>query len=241
MKPIDYILNLIAAHHCFGCNIEGEVCCQKCLEVIKLKFSSKVCYVCQKKDQSSSSRGICNKCFPNQELDSVRWYSSYKNELTSRLIKSLKFGNNFSAATPISKSLSSFQLPQSSNLRKSRIIVTAIPTANKRVRQRGWDQAKLIAKSYARSEKLVYKSLLVRSSSFDQIGASKYQRALASKKFFKPARLSLIKNSTVILVDDVLTTGSTLDSAAKVLKFAGAREVHAITFARQSLKRKTKA
>jgi competence protein ComFC len=242
MKPSDSLLNIIAPHHCLGCNTEGEVCCQNCLASIELKFSSKVCYICQNRDLKSQERGICGACFAKQNLDSINWHSDYKNDLASQIIKALKFENNYAAKIPISKGLGVIYPKLKLNIKDYKsIIVTAIPTANKRVRLRGWDQAKLIAKSFAKSNKLAYKSLLIRSSSFDQIGASKSQRAAASKKFFKPIRLSLIKDSTIILVDDVVTTGSTLDSAAKVLKYAGAKEVHAITFARQGLKTKAKA
>jgi ComF family protein len=239
MKPADFLLSLIAPNHCINCSVEGQFCCQNCLEEIKLKHNSKVCYKCSAKSSFAVQKGICKNCLKLQNLDSINWYSDYKNKIASSLIKDLKFNNKYSASHPISAGIQSC-FRELSLAKGANIIVTAIPTANKRVRRRGWDQAKLIAKTYAKSEKLVYKSLLVRSSSFDQIGASKHQRFLASKKFFKPIRPSLIKGSAIILVDDVVTTGSTLDSAAKILKSAGAKEVHAITFARQGLSRKTK-
>lgn len=238
MQPLDSLLSLIAPHHCFICRKEGSTCCQKCLS---FKISQKLtptCYKCSKKISlitSASTPGICKLCIATQSLNSVSWPLDFEESLAEHLIKSLKFNHLYQSAKPIAQGLQYLDLDLASISNPSNIIVTAIPTANERVRQRGWDQAKLIAKKYARLEHLNCKSLLLRASSFDQIGASKLERSEASVKFFKPRRLSLIKGSTVILIDDVVTTGSTLNAAAKILKDAGANEVHGLVFARQGL------
>jgi ComF family protein len=237
MPNLDSALKLIAPHLCLGCRQEGTICCQFCLNKLKISDLRQVCYFCNKSLQTqkeAAAGGICSSCKPQQSLDSISYFAGYKDELASSLIKALKFNQVYAAKSPLALALANLSLslnPQSN----SRIIVTAVPTANKRVRARGWDQAKLIAKQYAKLKSLPYKSLLLRSSSFDQIGASKSQRQEASKKFFKPIRLSLIQNSTIILIDDVVTTGSTLNAAAASLKKAGAKEVYALTFARQPL------
>ncbi len=234
MLTTDSFLNLLAPHHCLRCNQEGSLCCQICLRRIKQPKHKQTCCFCNKKIASpKTTNGICPKCSPTQSLDSVTSYGDYKNEFISGLVKSLKFDQIHAARKPIAQSLAALSIPVQHI--HSRIIVTAVPTANKRVRNRGWDQAKLIAKEYAKLKKLTYKSLLLRTSSFDQIGASKLERSEASKKFFKPLRSNIIKNSVIILIDDVVTTGSSLNSAAKVLKSAGAKEVHALTFAHQPL------
>lgn len=240
MRLIDYLLSLVAPNSCFVCKKEGLVCCEKCLDSTLLPKLNRACYFCSKQLKLRKAN-ICDSCFNKQSLSSAQWATDFEDPLSSYLIKSLKFNNLYESAKPIGKALShTFSKTIKLNQTKSeRIIVTAIPTANRRVRQRGWDQAKLIAKAFAKDQNLIYKSLLVRSSSFDQIGATKNQRREASKKFFKPTRLSLIKGSTIILVDDVLTTGSTLNAAAKILKAAGAKEVHGLAFARQGLKSKS--
>lgn len=233
MKPLDNALDFIAPHHCYGCNTEGTVCCQKCLDEISDTAMGTICYKCS--SSIAEGLGICNSCKKSgQYLDSVSWYADYSEPLASRLIKSLKFSHLFASAKPISIATSKLI-----SCSKHNCVVTSIPTANKRIRARGWDQAKLIAKNTAKQKNLTYKSLLIRTSSFDQIGASKIQRSQASEKFFKPIRRAHIGGQIIILVDDIVTTGSTLNSAARVLKSVGAKEVHAVTFARQGLKRNT--
>lgn len=230
MKPIDSALNFIAPRHCYRCDVEGGVCCQKCLAEIADPYSGKICYNCNSRSLNQS--GICKHCFPDQNLDSLFWFADYSDPLASKIVKDLKFNNVFAARQTISEAIS-LGITKISNP----YIITAAPTANKRVRSRGWDQAKLIAKQSARANRINYKSLLIRSSSFDQIGATKLQRSTASTRFFKPVRGASINGKVIILIDDIVTTGSTLNAAAAALKSAGAKEVHAITFARQGLRR----
>lgn len=183
-------------------------------------------------NKSCPGGGLCKICLSAQNLDSMSWYSDYSNPLASKLVKSLKFSNTYAAAELMARTLRTTSPALDSKLRVS---ITSAPTAGRRSRARGWDQARLIATALAKDKKLPYKSLLLRTSSFDQIGSTKRERVAASKNFFKAHRKALIKDSVVILVDDVVTTGSTLDSAAGVLKSAGAKEVHGIVFARQGL------
>lgn len=234
MSLLDSALTLLAPHHCLNCQKEGSLCCQICLEQIKQPKHKQICYFCNKEVAFSRNfYGICSACRPNQSLDSIQSFAEYKNKVASQLVKSLKFNQTHETRKPIASSLLSLKIPLISS--SSRTLVSAVPTANSRVRKRGWDQAKLIAKQYAKLKRLPYKSLLIRKSSFDQIGASKSARKAASAKFFSPHRLSLIQNSTIVLIDDVVTTGSSLSAAARTLKSAGASEVHALTFAHQPL------
>ena len=230
MSIIDQALSFIAPHHCYICKKEGSVCCQKCLLDLRIPSDEISCYFCNRKERNHD--GICSSCRSKQYLDGVFWFSDYKNKYAAKLIKALKFNNVHEASRAISNGISQ-TVPE--DILLSANFITAIPTANKRVRARGWDQAKLISRYLSKSIKVPSKSLLVRLSSFDQIGATKQERAEASERFFKPIRLSLISGSTIILVDDVLTTGSTLNSAARALKKAGANKVYAATFARQGL------
>lgn len=232
MRILDCTLGFIAPHHCLECREEGAICCQKCLEKIKRDSRQPICYSCQSK--ISSSVGICKDCQMEAALDGIWWFSDYRQDLSKSLIKALKFNNTYAASYVMAKAISSILPPE---LITSLDYLSAIPTANYRVRQRGWDQAKLITSSTSRIMKIPQKSFLIRVSSFDQIGATKTQRSEASKNFFKPIRSSLFQNKTILLLDDVLTTGATLNSAARTLKSAGAKKVYAVTFARQGVKK----
>lgn len=146
--------------------------------------------------------------------------------LARQLVWQLKFNRARDAARTIAIMCDAqFKKP-------SDTIITHVPTANSRVRLRGYDQAKLIAKHYARASGLPHATLLARVSDVRQVGASAYQRKMQLHDGFRVLRPNSVQNAKILLTDDVITTGSSLEACAQALVRAGAREVHAITFAR---------
>jgi ComF family protein len=113
------------------------------------------------------------------------------------------------------------------------VFIVHVPTATARIRQRGYDQAELIAKNLARTRKLKYSPVLARLGQTRQVGAKRSSRLKQMQNAFYARKPQLIKGSHIILVDDVTTTGATLEAAARVLKLAGAKTVAAITFAQK--------
>jgi ComF family protein len=139
----------------------------------------------------------------------------------------LKFGRAKAAA----KEMAHMSASHAGGYNPERVIVTHVPTAMNRVRQRGYDQAALIAKSFAHIQSLTYATLLARHGKFKQVGASKMTREHQLRQAFRPTRTRRIKGAHIILIDDVVTTGATLQAAAKTLKDAGAKRVEAVVFA----------
>jgi ComF family protein len=110
-------------------------------------------------------------------------------------------------------------------------IITHVPTAGERVRARGYDQADLIARELSKQAGIPYLSLLNRLGKERQVGQKRADRKLQMKGAFYVRRQPLLVGKSVLLVDDVLTTGATCEAAARALKRAGARSVSAIVFA----------
>jgi predicted amidophosphoribosyltransferase len=107
-----------------------------------------------------------------------------------------------------------------------------VPTTPGRVRERGFDQSKTAAKSLARAKKLHFSPTLRRLTKSHQVGAGKKERREHMAGAFVVKNPHLLRDKTVVLVDDVITTGSTVESAAKELKKAGAKKILAVVFAR---------
>jgi len=114
------------------------------------------------------------------------------------------------------------------------VVVVPVPTVPSHIRQRGYDHTLLLARRLARSKHLKLSKVLIRATDTMQrhTGASQ-RRSQAERAFI--AGQTLDKNTTYLLVDDVVTTGATVNYAAKVLKNAGAGDVWVVAIARQTL------
>lgn len=217
-NPIESLISLVAPHKCLSCQEEGRILCLACAQTLVIRPPSR-CYRCH---QATSLYKVCGGCRKSSLLSNV-WVAAEYEDIPKKLVYRLKFDRAKAAAEVIS-SLIDENLPQLPD----GTIVTHVPTASKRIRARGYDQSRLIAVSLARRRKMEYRSLLVRHGSTRQVGSDRKTRSKQLKGAF-----SVKKNvnfSKILLIDDVLTTGATIEYAAKTLKQAGAVDVKAAVF-----------
>jgi ComF family protein len=139
----------------------------------------------------------------------------------------LKFGG----AQAVAKDMAKAMMALEPNI-TSQTIVTHVPTSSGHIRARGYDQARLLARAIARQTPGMYVPCLARSGQHRQVGASRKQRFEQLADALRPAAGIDFTDTHVLLVDDVLTSGATLEAAARVIKQAGAARVDAIVFAR---------
>lgn len=120
-------------------------------------------------------------------------------------------------------------------------LILPIPLAQHRRRSRGYNQAEILADAVARAALLpVVPEALVRRRETHPHRAAMDERArrAALRGAFEVARPRLIAGRRILLVDDVLTSGATLDVAAQALSAAGAAAVMALTAARTPLRKR---
>jgi ComF family protein len=115
-----------------------------------------------------------------------------------------------------------------------------IPLARKRLRERGYNQSEILARALARQWQIpVLLDVLVRTRETPTQTALTPETRLANVAgAFAVANVqcSMINgHSTLIIVDDVFTTGATLAEAARALEQAGARRIRGVTFARAAI------
>lgn len=113
-------------------------------------------------------------------------------------------------------------------------LVVPVPLHPGRLRERGYNQAELIAKPLAKKLGLRFGSyLLVRTKPRPaQLILSRTERWTSVRGAYATRERARVDNVRILLVDDVLTTGATLDACSRALKKAGAAEVFAVTMAR---------
>ena len=207
------ILDLLAPHSCRGCGHIGEVLCDCCKNNI---ISSRInlCPNCK----SPNPTGNC----PNCTHLPPTFIAGNRNDLIGKLIHDLKFFSVRALTKPLAEIMNASLPPISHS-----VVIVPLPTISPHIRQRGLDHTLLIAKHLTNLRPgWQTLPLLLRANNTVQVGASKLDREIqATKAYMINKRLSIDKTSTYILLDDVWTTGSSMQAAYSKLQEAGATNI----------------
>ena len=219
---LDNLFSTIAPHPCCSCGEIGAVLCDNCKYDISLEYFES-CVAC---GAPAPSTGVCKTCIIPY---SRAWCVGERSGVLREVIDSYKFYNNYAAHKVLASLLSECigNLPAD-------CVVVPVPTVGSHIRQRGYDHTRLIAKRLAKLQGVKAKSLLYRQTTTTQRGHGREERARQAKEAFG-CKGELDDTTIYLLVDDVITTGSTLHYAAKALKDAGAGDVWVAAIARQPL------
>ena len=161
-------------------------------------------------------------------------YGSYEGNLRE-LIHLLKYHAVRPAAARLGKMLAE-AIASLGPLLKEQVFVVSVPLHQGKHRQRGFNQAEEIARIALKllpRDQFELKPALIRTrETQSQIGLSRHQRRENLRGAFAVAGPHAIRGRTVLLVDDVFTTGTTVSECARVLRRAGAAKVYVATVAR---------
>jgi len=164
-------------------------------------------------------------------FDCARSFAIYQGALV-RAILLLKFEQIEPLGVWFAERL--FELVQSERDKFAADVVVPVPLHRQRQRERGYNQAALISKPLAKRLRLPHKKLLLTRTK-----ARPEKRVLTLEERWESVRDafatrpgSRVDNLRVLLIDDVLTTGATLDACARALREAGAKSVVGLTAAR---------
>lgn len=219
---IDKLLKFIAPHYCYSCGEIGDPLCSSCeYDIISEPFES--CLLCR---QPLPPSQICVSCQP---VYVKAWCVAWREGALEELINQFKFMRSYESHAALARLLAI----RIDNLPANTVIVP-VPTIPKHIRQRGYDHALLIARRLARIRKLKMHRLIQRSRYTEQLKSDRVKRLRQAKLAFRIDR-QLDPTVPYLIVDDVVTTGATIQAAAKALHQAGAKTILVAVLARQPL------
>jgi ComF family protein len=218
---LEKIVAIIAPHTCISCSKQDNVWCDVCIKNEHTPLPP-ICLVCGRK---AIAWGPCAPCTGRTALSRL-WAASAYDGPVKEIIHKLKFERVGGAHEPLAKIMLQ-------TLPKGDWLVMPAPTAPRRMRMRGYDQAALLAKYIANARDLAHSPALFRVQDVRQVGKNRMQRQKQSTQMFAVARRRDVQGAHILLVDDVCTTASTLTAAAQILRAAGASQVDAVVAAWQ--------
>ncbi len=221
MFLMERIIGMVAPHRCLVCGVEGVVVCAWCLPELAPPLPDR-CYQCRAQTDNSQ---VCRRCRPGGAIGHL-WVRTPYAGLARRLVYDFKFERKRDAATTLAR-LTAEKLP---HLPRG-TLVTHVPTVRSRIRMRGYDHAELLARDLAEELGLDYERLLIRVGHARQVGAGRAARLTQLRGAFRVARP--VPDRPILLVDDLVTTGGTLQAAAACLKQNSAPVVDAVVFAQK--------
>lgn len=221
------ILNLFFPPRCISCQATTHHFCHDCQQ--------KVVYIqnpiCRKCGYPQPASGKCYQCQKHhlQYLDVIRSVALYKQGPLKTAIHKFKYQNNRMVSQSFADLLATCY---TKHLLKTEIIVP-VPLHKSRYKERGYNQSALIAKDLAKllNQPVDERTLIRHKITESQMTLDARTRKTNVARAFA-CQSDQLTNKIVLLIDDVCTTGATLDACAETLKQAGVRAVYGLTLAR---------
>lgn len=227
----NFFIEALFPARCIHCGSYEDWLCSACYKKIKLSEKTATEY--------KLDRGLIEDIFIAGNYDN--------DKILSTAIKNFKYRGLKELSEPLGRFLSFFWNSKLASLnlfdKKTRAelenaLLIPIPLSNKRLQERGFNQAEMLAEYLSREFSYEILKILKRKK------GGRHQAFLDNKKREKNIegvfyiqkddveKLRLLKNQSVIIIDDVVTSGATLREAAKVLKNTGFGKIYALVLAK---------
>ena len=222
-------LDILFPVHCAGCQRIGNVLCSSCLAKIQ-PLPSPICDFC---GTPLSTYGVCKNCqYHLPKLSGQRAVSLYQEPLRG-CIHGLKYDGNIRLAVPLGLLLA--QAYRRYNMQADMLI--PVPLHSERQQQRGFNHASLLAEVCSENIGVpMNDNILVRHratvAQVDLHPRERYQNVAGAFACSSTSAKNLLNGRSILIIDDVSTTGATLEACATPLFAAGAKEVWGLVLAR---------
>lgn len=222
------LIDLLFPLTCYSCNvrISDGVICEKCLN--SLEYLTDVCPVCGAYDQGKNCRICSGNEFQFDKAISVFQFD----KMIQNLIHDLKYDEMTKVANLFGKLTEDYL--RKFNPFESVDIVSPVPLHKVKKRARGFNQSQLLTAEISRRMNWQHEPNLIQRSRFTEtqtkLGRTDRQKNVFGAFSLDPRQSIVHKN--ILIVDDVFTTGATVNSISSLLKQNGADQVFVLTIAR---------
>jgi len=250
-KIKNLLLNILFPRFCLGCQAEGSYLCEDCKATLEIS-ENQYC-LCSNNplrlpsatpikeglpSEALAKEGKCKKCAP-KKLSGLYFALSYKEKpLTRKLIHFFKYHPYYlkDLANPLVSLIIDHFLLLSKNpkLLWQNSVLMPIPLDRRKLKRRGYNQSEELAKELSKILEipLVSDNLIKIKRTPSQMELPEKERRENVKNAFLCKNPKNLKGKKILLIDDVYTTGSTMEECVLILKKAGAKEVWGIVVAR---------
>jgi ComF family protein len=211
--------------NCGGCGVSGTRWCTDCKQKVHT-IHEPICISCGLPQEDA---GLCTQCGENPPAYKfLRSWTIFADPIQGALHR-LKYRRDVGLGEALSSQVARFV----AQLNWPIDTLIPIPLGKKRLKERGYNQVAMIAMPLSIQLGLKYLpgALSRARETRSQVGLSAVERQENVQSAFL-ADDRKVRGQTILLIDDVATTGATLSSAAEALYHAGAQDVHGITIAR---------
>ncbi len=236
LKWRGFLFDIIFPIECLGCGKEKVWICDDCFKKLNHNYTQ-YCLNCKTSNKFGEFCDVCEEFF---DINGIMIAGDYQNKLLAGIIKAMKYRFIKDLSQNLGKFLSQFLFLQIAKETSNKpaflsdiknVLIIPVPLHKKRQNWRGFNQseelAKIIAKKFDLTISLDLKRIKYKKP---QTKLKKQKRKENVKNCFAWAGQNL-QNKNIILIDDVTTTGSTLNECAKILKQNNAGDVWGLVLA----------
>jgi len=229
-KIANYAIELIFPKKCLVCGQFGDWLCSNCVRNTRVQ-TKQYCLVCNQ----SSVNGLTHPaCVTKNTVDGIFIAGCF--EQLQDLIHAFKYSLVKDLAEQLVLVYENFIKQNNLENFISSFCVTPVPLHQSRLRWRGFNQSELLAKNFAQRFNLpFYKAVLKRTkNTLPQTKLDRSHRKANVSGAFASQSITnkIVRGKNILLIDDVCTTGATLNECAKILKKSDAKTVWGLVLAR---------
>lgn len=223
-----FFYDLIYPKMCVFCGKYETFLCANCFEKIET-VKTRTCFYCGKLCKNGKICTSCKKKYCSS-ISAAVWSGLYNDKILKELIHSYKYNGILEISEILSEMLT---ITIKNNIKYQDYIVVPVPLSRAKMSRRGFNQSEIIAKNISENLGISGGAAIARRrDTRSQVGLSRDERINNLKDSILCVDPDLINNRKILLIDDVATTGTTMNECAKVLLQNGAKRVDAAFIAR---------